>query len=261
VISTSTTTDRVAKMSFWISVGRLVGSCRTVVAGDGGLHAIGEVDAPELFEALDDLVGHGDRILAGFFRHRDGNGGIAAAGHGVQIGTGGADTEAHITPGLIGTGVMVATSRSRIGAPLRTPTTRSATSSGVDRNVPGLDQYGLAIRHQGAGISGCVGGGQRQAQIIQGKLIAGQPLRVEVYAHHAIRAAQGFDVAGAGNPLQFGFQSAGHAQEVGGADIRIVAPQRAGDHGHVVDAFGFDQRWPDTAVCRQPVLVGVEGIV
>ena len=83
---------------------------------------------------------------------------------------------------------------------------------------------------------------------------------VEPHMHRAAGATNGHHLAGAGHALQLGFYRMRHTLQVVRA-LGIFRPQRGGQHRHVVNAFGLDDRGQHAQALGQPVLVGVEYVV
>jgi hypothetical protein len=82
--------------------------------------------------------------------------------------------------------------------------------------------------------------GQRLLQAQQVHAALAQPAGVSVHLHHAARAADGLHLARAGHALELGLHRVRHALQLERAGGVVAAPQRDGQHRHVVDALGLD---------------------
>ena len=172
-----------------------------------------------------------------------------------------ADTVGHILGGLIGTFLDAGHIAQKDRRAALHADDEVGHFLGAGEEGAGLDQDFVVAVDQAAGVAGSVGGGQRPSQIVQRQVVPGQAVRIEGHAHHPFRTADDLDVTGAGYALDLGFHGAGDAQQIGGRDRGILAPERSCGDGDIVDALGFDQRLAHARVGRQPVLIGEKGIV
>ena len=102
---------------------------------------------------------------------------------------------------------------------------------------------------------------QREAQVVDRHAEAGDPLRVELDVHDALRAADRVDVARALDALEFGLERVRNHEQVVGPAFLVLCPQRRGHDRNVVDPLGLDERRHDAEARRPPVLVGVNSVV
>ena len=125
----------------------------------------------------------------------------------------------------------------------------------------GLHRDFQAPRYQRSRLAGTVARDQRHAQVIQRQAKASHPFWIEHHVHDVRGAADGVNVTGSGHALQFSFQGMCHFQQFEAAARGIFRPQRGGNDGHIVNALGLHQRWQHAEIGRNPVLVGIDGVV
>ena len=102
---------------------------------------------------------------------------------------------------------------------------------------------------------------QRLANIVDGQVVGIELVDVEQHPHHAAGAAQRGHFARARNPLQLGFHGVRHALQFIGAALAVFGPERERNDRHIVNALGLDQRLTHIQFTRQPVAVGVDGVI
>ena len=112
--------------------------------------------------------------------------------------------------------------------------------TGLHAQHAGLALGGGGVDH-GARRHGLVGRTDGLVQLLHAHTAFSQAAGLDPHVHRLAGATDGFDFAGAGHALEFGLDGVRHALEFLRAGA-IAAPQGGGQHRHVVDAFGLDDR-------------------
>jgi len=131
----------------------------------------------------------------------------------------------------------------------------------VTEERAGIKQHRTIVGDDFAHWRAIVGGQKRIADFGHRDAGSAHPGGVEPDVDGAPRAANGFDLAGAGHPLQIGFDRMRHPLEVCGVGGGILREQRQRDDRDVVDALGFDDGLQRAKIARQPILVGQDRVV
>ena len=234
---------------------RLVVGAGAVVARLGDLHRIGNHGIAQLRDPRHDGVGHVDGILARFLGHGHGHGRVLATA----------------TPGGqampdIAAGRQRAVAHGRHIFQEYWPAFAHADHqvgdlAGLRQEGAGFDGHALVAGQQFAHRHAHIRRLQRLAHLLHRHARARHAPRVQFDQHGAAGAAQGLHFARAGNALDVGLDAVRHALQVIGAGRCILAVERQRDNGHVVDAFGLDDRLHHAQAFRQPVGVVLDGVV
>ena len=115
------------------------------------------------------------------------------------------------------------------------------------------------VKH-GSGGHAEVGCGQHFAQGEHVHTTGSQTRRVQINVHRTARAANGLHLTHAGRGLQFRLHRVGN-----GLQFRrwqaVFAPKGDGNHRHIINALGFDNRRQGAQFTWHPILVGIEHVV
>ena len=159
---------------------------------------------------------------------------------------------------------MRATSRRYSGLPWLTPTTSEPMSSSERRNSP-VSTLSMWAVESDASSTAPEGMPRFAADSVAFSPSTSTPRsRMRTGSSQTCTARPGPPIVCTsrvpGHALEFGLERARDAFQV----VRrqhIAAPERHGQHRHVVDALGLDDRWQRTQIARQPVLVRVEHVI
>ena len=106
-----------------------------------------------------------------------------------------------------------------------------------------------------------VGRLQCSPKVGDGHTGAGHAGRIDLDDHSAAGSANRIHLAGTSDPFEIGLDAVGNPLQVKGADRGVLAEKRERNDGHVIDALGLDQRAQDTQALRQPISIGIDGVV
>ena len=243
-----------------------VGGSLAIVARDLDLHVAGDDRVFEQIQTLHRTRGHIDRVFARFFGHRHRHGGVALALNvGAQT-TGRAGREPNVTQRLLRARFDTRHFAQVNGAALVDADDDVAHVLCVLQKLAGLhaQHAGLTLGRCGvdhrARRHGLVGRSNGLVQLLHAHAALAQAARLDPHMHRLAGAADGFDFARAWHALELSLDRVRHAFEFLCA-AGVGAPESGGQHRHVVDAFGLDDRRHCTQTAGQPVLVGVEHVV
>ena len=98
-------------------------------------------------------------------------------------------------------------------------------------------------------------------QIIQSNVVARRFLRIDNDARQVAGAADGVNISCPPDAFEFGLDGMRNPFELISTGIGVFGPECQGDDRYIIDTFGFDKHRSGAKIGRNPVLVGIHGII